>query len=951
MAAKICPTQQNTLHVLGWYEKHANTPQYLATKHEALKPYASAVEKGMRLRSSLTHHFLGPMINFVRLSKVESRKLKQAIEYFDAIGKSPDLSGDTLTFTVTGTRPNGNPLDLVGSKSGDTITLEGQTLSAFRDIRNRLDSYYDHLIKANKTALGLDPNLPIDETFKEQNPNGYAFLKTLEESRREGYMPRVRAGDVGFRVTFPDGRKHFYVAAPQGFDRIKMGKSRIKAAEREATNIKDSLKSKYNLSDDAFGPMRLMEQDTIVEEMRAGSIDHFEALMATLLDPRKLGDIYLKDAEGNLISPLLTTLRQMREEVGKQGAKAHLRRRKDEPGYLHPANFDNYFESVLSSYLIRGADYIGTLYAAKDRSDAINNLPNNNLKVWARAHNDAMHQPQSLAWMKNVAFNYSLGWNISSAAVNLTQTLHTTWPYLSMLSNNPGRASMEIMKAFRNTAQLIKNPENAKIFTIDEEFFDPKKIAKLPPDERKFIEGLINQGIIKPVMTQELLSQDSRVSYGPLYDKLSPVFRNFTQSASWMFGSVEQINRMTAALAAYRMLKSDPRMVDRAIAWKQKATIYTKEPNTLEFLARMAVEDTQFVVTKENRPMFMQGNIPSVVTQFQQYPMAMLELMMKIARFADPKQKAVFGALMALGIIGTAGIWGLPFARPLFSTIDGISKMLSPILGEPPVEAKKWIQDLVIEFSRLLNSDDPTYLADYIQNGFARALGVDLSRRTALEIIPTDLLSGESLDMIGPFGGVVLGGIKQAYDYHNSGHPGLALASLLPLAARNAYSGATGQYITPGSGRSRIPIGTQTMEENVAKVMGFTPTRMARISEQASMLSDRPMDATRKNIQNTIASHYIDAMLWDRIGNSAAADESRNKAAAILNWASRESASNDSPTKRIIVDPVEFMEGIKERILRDLEGPLGPTAMKSRGNKQEQAAKLQRLKENYPNVN
>ncbi|NBU18950.1 MAG: hypothetical protein EBS44_06790 [Betaproteobacteria bacterium] len=141
------------------------------------------------------------------------------------------------------------------------------------------------------------------------------------------------------------------------------------------------------------------------------------------------------------------------------------------------------------------------------------------------------------------------------------------------------------------------------------------------------------------------------------------------------------------------------------------------------------------------------------------------------------------------------------------------------------------------------------------------------------------------------------------------------------------------------------------MEENVAKVMGFTPTRMARISEQASMLSDRPMDATRKNIQNTIASHYVDAMLWDRIGNSAAADESRNKAAAILNWASRESASNDSPTKRIIVDPVEFMEGIKERILRDLEGPLGPTAMKSRGNKQEQAAKLQRLKENYPNVN
>ena len=950
MAAKICPTQQNTLHVLGWYEKHANTPQYLALKHEALKPYAAAVEKGMRLRSSLTHQFLRPMINFQRLGKAESRKLKQAIEYFDAIGKDPAFTGDSFTFTVEGTRPNGNPLDLVGAREGDTITLDGQTLQAFKDIRTTLDSYYDHLIKSNKAAFGLDINAPVNEQFREENPNGYAFLKTLEESRRAGYMPRIRAGDVGFRVTFPDGRKHFYVAAPQGVDRVKMGKSRIRAAEKEATRIKDAIKKKYNLDDSAFGELRLMEQDTIIDEMRAGGIDEFEALMATLLDPRKLGDIYLKDAEGNLISPLLTTLRQMREEVGKQGARAHLRRRKDEGGYLHPANFDNYFESVLSSYLIRGADYIGTMYAAKDRSDAINNLPNTNLKNWARAHNDAMHQPQSLAWMKNLAFNYSLGWNFSSAAVNLTQTLHTTWPYLSMMANNPARASIEIMKAFKDTSKLLKMPDSARTLLVDEEFFDPKKIARLPKDEREFIDGLINQGIVKPVMTQELLSQDSRVSYGPVYDKLAPALRNFTQSAAWMFSSVEQINRMTAALASYRMLKADPKMMERAIRWKNRASIYVNEPNTPEFLARLAVEDTQFVVTKENRPMFMQGNIPSVVTQFQQYPMAMLELMMKIARFADPKQKAVFGALMGLGIVATAGIWGLPFARPLVATVDGISKALGPLIGAPPVEAKKWIQDVVLEAGRLLNSDDPTYLADYIQNGFVRALGIDLSRRTALEIIPTDLLSGEAIDLVGPFGGVVIGGAKQSMEYFASGHMGMAFANLLPLAVRNAYFAGTGQYITPGSGRSRIPAGSATAEENIFKSLGFTPTRMARISEQAAMLSDRPMDMTRKNVQNTVASYYVDAMLWERVGNMEAARQSRSRAAEVLRWAQQESSTESNPNKRIIVDAQDFMEGIKERILRDMQGPLGQAAMKSRGSKLEQAAKLERQREAYPKV-
>lgn len=949
MAAKVCPTQQNTLHVLGWYEKLANTPQYLALKHKMLKPYAAAVEKGMRLRSSLTHEFLGPMKAFFQLGKAESRKLKQALEYFDAKGIDPTFTGDSLTFTVEGTRPDGKPLDLVGSKTGDTITLTGDTLTAFKNVRQQLDSYYDHLIKANKAALGMDINAPVNEAMKTENPEAYALLKTLEESRRMGYMPRIRAGDVGMNVTFPDGRRHMYVAAPQGFDRIKLGKSKISAAQKELDNIKAAIKKKYNLDDTAFSNPFLMESNTIIEEMRQGNIDHFEGLMASLMDPKKLSELHIRDAQGKLISPLLTLVRQMREEVAKQGAKSSLRRRKDIPGYLHPANFDNYFENTLSSYLIRGADYVGTLYAAKDRTDAINALPNNNLRNWAHKHNEAMHQPQSLAWMKNLAFNYSLGWNVASAGVNLTQNLHTTFPYLSMMSNNPARASIEIMKAFRDTAKLLKKPDSPLSIGVDDEFFDAKKLAALPKDERLFIESLIKMGVIKPVMTQELLSQDARISYGPIYDKLAPAARAFTQSASFLFSSVEQMNRMTAALAAYRMYKSDPKMLARGIRWKEKASIYEKEPNTPEFLARLAVEDTQFVVTKENRPMFMQGDIASVVSQFQQYPLAMLELMLKMARFADPQQKAIFSALMGLGILTTAGFWGLPFARPLFSTVEELSKMLGPILGTPPLEAKKAIQDIALEMGRLLNSDDPSYLADYILNGFVRAAGIDMSRRTALEIIPTDLLSGESIDMVGPFGGVVLGGAKQFYDYMNSGHPGLAFASLLPLAARNAYVASTGEYVTPGSGRSRIPAGSQTMEENVVKMLGFTPTRMARISEQAAMLSERPMQLMRQNVQNTVASHIVDAMLYEKVGNMEAAKLSRDRAYEVLQWAQQTSAEESNPLHKIIVDPQNFSEGIKERILRDMQGPLGEAAMKSRGSKPEQIEKVRRLRESYPN--
>lgn len=947
MAAKVCALQQNTVHVLGFFEKTLNSPFYLALKHKALKPYAAAVERGMRLRSSMSHEFLEPLTQLRKLNKTDRRNVKRALEYFDAVAKkpTPDQQGN-YTIRVEGARPDGDALFLVGSKLGDTFQLTGEAAKTFSGIRGAISSYYGHLKKATAASFGVDPNMPLAE-MRRVDEDAAEALGMLQAAEREGYIPRIRNGDVGFTVTFPDGKEHFYTASPQGTDAIKFGKSRVNAAIKEAENIKRNLKAKYKLDDKAFGAIRLMEQDSIIEEVRKGNLSAVEGMMASLLNPNIMKNLKVTDENGLVVSPLPTLFKKMREEVTRRGQAAHLRKRKDVPGYLHDANFDSYFEGALASYLVRGADFTSGLYVAKEKNESINNLQNVNLKNWARDHNNSLHVPQSLAWMKNVAFNYSLGWNISSAMINFTQNLHTTFPYLSVMSGNPMTTSVQMAKAFKDVSKLMVNWETIKdpINT----FVSSKAVQNMKPDERDFIVGLIQQGIARPITTQEMLATDSNIQYGENYDKLAPFGRQFMASASAAFSTVETMNRLVAGLTAYRMLRASPSMMKKMSRWKKEASIYENEPDTPEFLARLAVEDTQFIITKENRPSFMQGDIASVAFQFQQYPMAMLELIGKMSRFADPQQKALFMSLLGLGIMSTAGIWGLPFARPLKELVEGVSRATGPLIGNQPLSFD-FVKELALETGRLFNSEDPQYVADAILNGLTRLGGVETGRRTALEIIPTDLLSGQSIDMAGPFGGVVIGGAQQFAQYLNSGQPGHALASLLPLAFRNAYQGATGELITPTSGRSRIPAGSLSGEDRIRKAMGFTPASVARRGEAARELSKEPMEIQRKAWQNSIASHLVDSHLYEKLGNTEAAERSMEKARELAARAAQHDEDVEDPNLRLIGDSANFQRGIKSKVQHDLEGPLGHEADKGRGSKEEVAAKRAKINPMYKDI-
>jgi hypothetical protein len=951
----VCRAREHNINVLSSFERWVASPFYIAARQKLLAPYMVAVEKMMRFKADLAHEFTKPLQMQNRLPKAQKRLLHRALEFVDAVGLEPQAA-DSYSFRVEGTRPNGRPLDLVGSKVGDTIQLTGDAAKTFTALRRTTNSFYTHMIRSAKAALGYSPDTPTSSITDEDER---AFIQDLEGSRKKGYIPRMRVGDVKFSATFPDGRRHMYVAEPQGTDRLKIGKSRLDAAVAEANRIKASVKKKYGLKDDAFGPIETMEIDSIIGEVSKGNIESFEALMGAMLSPKALKELSVMDPETKqVVLPLKTMIKKMKEAKKAQSFKRTQIKREDIPGYLHDANFNNYFDNALTAYFLRGADFLASQYAAPDRAAALNDLaknPNNvNLLNWARDHSNAISEPQSLAWMKGVAFHWALGANVSSAAINLTQVLHSTWPHLSMMAMNPLKSSAYLMNAFKDGARLfdrkgITGLEPDTMINLDK----AKKI--LPKDEYEFIESLVRTGTIRPLMTEELADNNGRISYGFAYDQMSPYLRKAMNISTMMFSGVEQANRLTTALAAYRLYKADPKALQRAVKWRAENTMYGAEDPTPQNLARVAVEDTQGVITRENRSYFMRGDLSSVVFQFQQFPMMMMELMLRTMKFSDKKMAAMQMGLMTIGIMATAGFWGLPFAIPAKKLVEGISAASGPFLGNNPVSLDAPLRDLGIELGRLFGSDDPKMVGEYFTKGFVRAAGVDLSNRTALEIIPYDLFTGSAIDAAGPFAGLVVGGAVQAVQLHNAGYPHLAVASLFPLAIRNLAGGMNRlikdtdaeSYISPTTGRTQIPAGSSTPTERVLKAVGFTPARFARIREQGEAEGSQPAQQKKIAAQMQLAQALTAAAL-------AQSDESRQAHEQafedMLESIQKHDEGQTDPRQRILLDPNEFMKGVASRHKQHLEGPLGPEAAKTRGNRKVQALNKERLKDIMPEI-
>ena len=883
------PLDKDPVRQMGAWSYHLSgilSLNNLAGGFPALRPYVGALEAGESIRASLQMQFSKTMRRAGALKAEESRAITRIMEVEDAEGRLATENADG-TATITPSQ------DLVGSKKGETLTLSKELNEVRRSMRAAIDDTYTYMIQATKAAMGYMPGDKVP-------PKDQKVLDLMEAFRRKGYIPHIRPGSWGVQYTL-GGTRHFETFS---FDlsRGLKGSGRSQAVERIAELRKMG-------ATDITPPLDIKSRREMIDRYlpKLSTIGKMDILFQSILSrPPKTAQ------KGEATAEIRKIFDMLRKEAAAKNPR--LRERKGDPGWLTEANYDTYLRGMFAPFIASTSDWIANTATRNLREKAIADLGevDGRLQSIAQSQEDYLHSDEALvAQLKSVAFLYTLGGNISSALVNLTQPMHTSLPFLGGVGG-AGNAARQLARAYREVGLTVQTKFNP------DEILRPEK---LPPDVRPVIEEMFRRGVAEALLTRDqapaaLTATQSKAMYA-----LGRGTGKVLEAASYAFSTVEQMNRVAVAIAAYRMAQ-DPKILKTFQDLGQKLGRDVRDATDA---AEFAIRETQFVTSKPYRGRYMHGMIGGVGLQFMSFPIQMLGFINRAARyyggegiFKSPEGRRVLG-LMALGIFATAGLWGMPFAGPAGDSLDWLSRQLGPSLGLSPIQTRVFLRDTLKEVFKDVPSlgfmGTPGELADMVMYGPARATGIDISKRTALDIIQFNPFQFDIYDF-GPLGGAVAGGIRDALNYKSKGEDMMAVASLFPLAVRNIARAVTMResgYITPGKFEPVLPASKVSDPETFVKVaMGFRPTKVSEAAEARRDTEEKAtaLDSVRTGYSDKIATAMVKSMQ----AGSPEERQSYLKQAQDLRREVTEYDRGRPLLERIVRDPVAFQSSIQEKI-------------------------------------
>lgn len=419
-----------------------------------------------------------------------------------------------------------------------------------------------------------------------------------------------------------------------------------------------------------------------------------------------------------------------------------------------------------------------------------------------------------------------------------------TLPYLSQFSN-PVKAAARLTAAMKQA-----------VSAIDEKTELGKALVRAEAD-----------GVVSP---QEIHQLQAEVTKSSSYNRT-------LRKAGFVWGSLfslaEQFNRRTTFIAAYEQAKADGKA------------------NPYEF-ATKAVEETQGIYNKANKPNWARGAVGGVVFTFKQYSISYLEFLTRL-----PRREQVFAlALLMLA----AGAEGLPFADDLDDLLDTLGQKLGYNWNSKR-EKREFLTETI--------GMSPDFANILLRGGSAiPGIPLDVSSRMGMaNLIPgTGLLlehkkdkSQDVLEFIGPAGSLAqqaVAGMGKTLEGDIVG----AGKELLPVALQNALKSAdmmqTGMYRDRG-GRNV----TETSDmEAIFKGAGFQPRSVADIQQRTRIVSQDNELAKAK--ESKFAQRWAEARFE---GDQEAEAEVR---ADIQRWNER---NPEAPIRIKLVDVLKRVRNMK----------------------------------------
>lgn len=297
--------------------------------------------------------------------------------------------------------------------------------------------------------------------------------------------------------------------------------------------------------------------------------------------------------------------------------------------------------------------------------------------------------------LANAGYIWHLAASPAYLLTNLTQPWTISLPMMAARAGGPGRAAAQLTTA---TQQVVKNmmaaaKKDGARFEVN---LDGEEFTQ---GERDMLKNLLNQGLIDVTLEHDL----GNVAKG----KEETIGGKIMRYAGWPAHQTEVVNRVSTALAAYRIA------LDKPGTSMAEATSYAED----------IVASTQFDYSAENAARHMRpgslGGLGRLVFQFKKYTQAMVYLIGSNAKkaFNGDKDAAKSLAYLMGFQFAVTGLVGVPMA-PLATLI---SKAL----------ATAWDDDDEPEFYQLAYAGIKDAVGETaaraIMKGLPAAAGLDLS--------------------------------------------------------------------------------------------------------------------------------------------------------------------------------------------------------------------------------
>jgi hypothetical protein len=559
-----------------------------------------------------------------------------------------------------------------------------------------------------------------------------------------------------------------------------------------------------------------------------------------------------------------------------------LQRRKGTPGYKEDAIFALKTKAFDLGRQVERLRYSAKIRELQDKiaEDNRPRLTEENKYILdeleARA-NFARNPPgDAIAQSANrAAFVFTIGFNASSALVNLSQLPMFVYP---MFAGRHGygaswRAIMDASKlvtssGFSRKSDMVApygNEPNIKVRampSIDNYFeldangdYVIRKDSDLEPEVRAKVEEL------KPLV--EMMAARGQLNRSLFADNLGVdssgrergVIDTVTAASAFMFHNVEVFNRQVTAVSAYqlelaRLKKAEPNL--------SAAEMQTKA-------AERALYDTQMTnggSVLETAPRFSQQGVGRVALMYKTYGIQMYYSMFKTVRdgieahYAGDKDKRneamrQFAGVMVASFM-LAGVVGMPLARELMQLVNFF------FLDEEEDTAETAVRKAIGE--------------GFYKGPLTALLGVDLSSRIGLSglILQANRFNHDASleeDVFHYLGGPawsIISSYNRGFKDIMNGEVERGVEAMLPAGVRNAYQ-ATFRF--PNDDGILTRRGDPIMDdlsfgELAAKAIGFAPAEYTRTQEmnQQTKNVDRAVNTSRTTL---LRRYYVATRMGD----------------------------------------------------------------------------------------